>query len=75
MVPDSGHRPGYGAIVALLEAATGKKAYHVGKPNPYMFRKAQIRLGLRTSKPTSRVRRISILEVFWFLLEARQKQK
>ena len=45
---DSGPRPGCGAIVALLEAATGKKAYHVGKPNPYIFRKGRTMLGLRT---------------------------
>ena len=47
---DSGPRPGCGAIVALLEAATGKNAYHVGKPNPYIFRKARIKLGLRTEE-------------------------
>ena len=47
---DSGPRPGCGAIVALLEAATNKKAYHVGKPNPYIFRKARTMLGLRTEE-------------------------
>jgi NagD protein len=47
---DSGPRPGCGAIVALLEAATGKKAYHVGKPNPLMFRQGRTRLGLRTEE-------------------------
>jgi NagD protein len=47
---DSGPRPGCGAIVALLEAATGRKAYHVGKPNPYIFRKARKMLGLRTEE-------------------------
>ena len=47
---DSGPRPGCGAIVALLEAATSKKAYHVGKPNPFIFRKARTKLGLRTEE-------------------------
>lgn len=47
---DSGPRPGCGAIVALLEAATGRKAYHVGKPNPVMMRAARKRLGLRTDE-------------------------
>jgi len=45
---DAGPRPGCGAIVALLEAATGRKAYHVGKPNPFMMRCARKRVGLRT---------------------------
>ncbi|MBK5294707.1 MAG: HAD family hydrolase [Acidobacteriia bacterium] len=47
---DSGPRPGCGAIVALLEAATGRTAYHVGKPNPFMMRAARKRLELRTSE-------------------------
>jgi NagD protein len=47
---DSGPRPGCGAIVALLEAASGKTAYHVGKPNPYMMRAARKRIGLRTDE-------------------------
>lgn len=47
---DSGPRPGCGAIVALLEAATGKEAYHVGKPNPFIFRQARKRLGLSTEE-------------------------
>jgi NagD protein len=47
---DSGPRPGCGAIVALLEAATGKKAYHVGKPNPFMMRAARKRIGLSTDE-------------------------
>lgn len=49
---DSGPRPGCGAIVALLEASTGRKAYHVGKPNPFMLRAARKRLGLRTDEVT-----------------------
>lgn len=49
---DSGPRPGCGAIVALLEAATGRKAYHVGKPNPFMMRAARKRIGLSTDEVT-----------------------
>jgi len=49
---DAGPRPGCGAIVALLEAASGRKAYHVGKPNPFMLRAARKRLGLRTEEVT-----------------------
>jgi NagD protein len=44
----AGSRPGCGALVALLEAATGRKAYSVGKPSPFMMRAARKRLGLRT---------------------------
>jgi NagD protein len=47
---DSGPRPGCGAIAALLESASGKKAYHVGKPNPFMMRAARKRIGLRTDE-------------------------
>jgi NagD protein len=47
---DSGPRPGCGAVVALLEAATGRKAYHVGKPNPFMMRAARKRIGLATDE-------------------------
>jgi NagD protein len=47
---DAGPRPGCGAIVALLEAATGRKAYHVGKPNPFMMRAARKEIGLRTDE-------------------------
>lgn len=47
---DSGPRPGCGAIVALLEAATGTRAYHVGKPNPFMMRAARKRIGLSTDE-------------------------
>lgn len=42
----SGTRPGCGAIVALLEAATGRKAFTVGKPSPIMMRAARKQLGL-----------------------------
>ena len=49
---DNGPRPGCGALVALLESATGRQAYHVGKPNPFMMRAARKRLGLRTDEVT-----------------------
>ena len=41
-----GLRPGCGAIVAMLEAATGKKAFSLGKPSPIMMRAARLELGL-----------------------------
>jgi NagD protein len=47
---DSGPRPGCGAMASLLEAASGCKAYHVGKPNPFMMRAARKQLGLRTDE-------------------------
>jgi NagD protein len=47
---DAGPRPGCGAIVALLESATGRTAYHVGKPNPFMMREARKQIGLRTDE-------------------------
>lgn len=47
---DNGPRPGCGAIVALLESATGRKAYHVGKPNPFMMRTARKRIDLATDE-------------------------
>jgi NagD protein len=43
----TGMRPGCGAIVALLEAASGLKAFSVGKPSPIMMRGARKQLGLR----------------------------
>jgi NagD protein len=46
----TGSRPGCGAIVAMLEAATGRRAYSVGKPSPFMMRAARKRLGLRTAE-------------------------
>jgi NagD protein len=41
-----GMRPGCGAVVAMLEAATGIKAFSVGKPSPVMMRGARKELGL-----------------------------
>lgn len=46
----TGTRPGCGAVVALLEAATGIKAFSVGKPSPVMMRMARKELGLATSE-------------------------
>ena len=37
---EQGLRPGCGAIVALLESASGLKAFSVGKPSPVMMRMA-----------------------------------
>lgn len=48
----SGLRPGCGAIVAMLEAATGRKAFSVGKPSPVMMRAARKELGLVTDDVT-----------------------
>jgi NagD protein len=41
-----GTRPGCGALVAMLEAASGIKAFSVGKPSPVMIRAARKELGL-----------------------------
>lgn len=48
----SGTRPGCGAFVAMIEAATGKKAFSVGKPSPVMMRAARKQLGLRSNQTT-----------------------
>lgn len=45
-----GLRPGCGAIVAMLEAATGLSAFSVGKPSPVMMRSARKELGLATDE-------------------------
>jgi NagD protein len=37
-------RPGAGATTAFLEASTGKHAYYLGKPNGFMFQRAQQKL-------------------------------
>jgi NagD protein len=47
-----GVRPGCGALVALLEVATGTKAFSVGKPSPLMMRAARKELGLATDETT-----------------------
>ncbi len=49
---EHGLRPGCGAIVAMLEKATGTEAFSVGKPSPVMMRMARKQLGLRTADVT-----------------------
>jgi NagD protein len=46
----TGTRPGCGAIVAMLEAAAGVKAFSAGKPSPVMLRAARKELGLTTDQ-------------------------
>jgi NagD protein len=46
----SGTRPGCGALVAMLEAAAGVRAFSVGKPSPVMLRAARKELGLTTDQ-------------------------
>lgn len=46
----TGTRPGCGAIVAMLEAAAGVKAFSVGKPSPIMLRAARKELNLTTDQ-------------------------
>ncbi len=48
----NGLRPGCGAMVAMLEIATGIKAFSVGKPSPVMVRAARKELGLSTDETT-----------------------
>ena len=48
----NGTRPGCGAMVAMLETATGVKAFSVGKPSPVMMRAARKELGLTTDQTT-----------------------
>jgi len=47
--PD-GLRPGCGAMTAMLETATGVKAFSVGKPSPIMMRAARKEIGLQTEE-------------------------
>jgi NagD protein len=46
----SGSRPGCGAIVAMLEKASGIKAFGLGKPSPVMVREAMEELGLEAKE-------------------------
>jgi NagD protein len=48
----NGLRPGCGALAAILEIATGVKAFSVGKPSPIMMRAARKELGLTTDETT-----------------------
>jgi len=45
-----GTRPGCGAVVAMLESASGIKAFSVGKPSPVMLRGARKELGLASAQ-------------------------
>jgi NagD protein len=45
-----GMRPGCGAVVAMLEAAAGIRAFSVGKPSPVMLRGARKELGLASAQ-------------------------
>jgi NagD protein len=47
---ENGLRPGCGAMVAMLETATGIKAFSAGKPSPIMMRAARKELGLATDE-------------------------
>lgn len=47
---EGGTRPGCGATVAYLEAATGATAFSLGKPSPLMMRAARKELQLSTSQ-------------------------
>jgi NagD protein len=47
-----GIRPGCGAVVAMIEAATGVKAFSLGKPSPIMMREARKQLGLTAEETT-----------------------
>jgi len=49
---ENGLRPGCGAMVAMLEIATGVKAFSVGKPSPVMMRAARKELALTTDETT-----------------------
>jgi NagD protein len=44
------YRAGCGAFVSMLEFATGKKAFSVGKPSPVMMRMARKELDLATDE-------------------------
>jgi NagD protein len=47
---EKGVRPGCGATVAMLETASGLKAFSVGKPSPFMLRAARKELALPTDQ-------------------------
>jgi len=44
-----GIRPGCGAIVSMIEKATGIDAFSVGKPSPVMMREARKEMGLEAA--------------------------
>ena len=43
-------RPGAGAVIRMIEEASGHKALCVGKPSPIIFRAARKSLNLRTDE-------------------------
>jgi NagD protein len=45
---ESGIVPACGAMAALIEKATGKSAFFIGKPNPFMMRAAMNYLGVHS---------------------------
>lgn len=47
---ERGNAPGNGALLAAIQAATGKQAEIVGKPAPYLYRMALHRLGTSASQ-------------------------
>jgi NagD protein len=47
---EQGIRPGCGAMVAMLETATGARAFSVGKPSPIMMRAARKEMDLSTDE-------------------------
>ncbi|MFM8291902.1 MAG: HAD-IIA family hydrolase [Planctomycetia bacterium] len=49
---NAGLRPGCGAIVAMIETATGRRAFSVGKPSAVMMRAARKELGLDACRTT-----------------------
>lgn len=46
---ERGFHPACGSVAALIEKATGRQPYFVGKPNPFMMRRALDRLGVRAA--------------------------
>lgn len=48
----TGTRPGCGATVAMIEVATGAKAFSVGKPSAVMMREASKEIGLHSAELT-----------------------
>lgn len=49
-VEDGKYRAGCGAFVSMIEFATGKKAFSIGKPSPIMMRMARKQLNLTTDE-------------------------
>lgn len=47
-----GTRPGCGALTAMIECATGRKAFSVGKPSPIMIRAARKEMNLTADETT-----------------------